>query len=153
MKNIAFLLSAALCLGLMSCEQDYDNALDFSNTHPAYVDFPSGSTLNVAAGGTGTATVESPATPYREATVSWEITGAFTASGSLTIPAGASSAALSYAVPDTNNLTFNAAGQAQATLTLTSVSEGFVLGQGGHFENSTQAKNSFLSRPIVITKP
>lgn len=149
-KNSLYLKYAFLgfLMILMGCETDYEDAVDFSETSLPYVDFPEKGAINLTEGGeTVNVRVESPPATYQDIIVGYEITGAFTASGTVTIPSGELDALIPVSAPDNKVLD----GGGEAILTLTSVSDGYLLGQRKD-ENSPLAGSSFISRPIKLVE-
>lgn len=149
-KNPIYLKYAFICLlmTLMGCEADYEDAVDFSATTLPYVDFPEKGVINLIEGGEAdTIRVESPPTTYQDVVVGYEITGAFTASGTVTIPAGELDAKIPVSAPNNKALD----GDGDAIITLTSVPEGYLLGQRKD-KDSPLAGSSYLSRPIKLVE-
>jgi hypothetical protein len=125
---------ALLLLVLVACEQEpyLDPAVDQSETYPAYVRFddegPVSAAISDTSGTTLTLTVELPPVVYPDTEVTWEVTGAFSASGTVIVPAGLVEADFSLEVPS-NAL---AAGETEgtATVSLVSATNDVVIGRG-----------------------
>ena len=125
---------ALLLLVVVACEQEpyIDPAVDQSETYPAYVRFddegPVSAAITDTSGTTLNFTVEIPPVVYPDTEVTWEVTGAFAASGVVTVPAGLVEADFSVEVPSSAL----GAGESEgtATLSLVSATNEVVIGRG-----------------------
>ncbi len=138
MKNIINILIIGLLVLVSSCQTYFPVEPDLENVYPSYVELASTNPLLVPEGGNITVTLSSRTVIYQAYTVSYELTGDYTASGSVEIPSGYNSKAVSIPV-DAGIVTDE---PLSATLTLVGVSEGMELGRNGNN----------LSVDITITK-
>lgn len=138
MKNIFKLIVLLTLVLTYSCETYDVSAPDFTNTYPSYVELASSAALTVPEGGNIPITLSSRSAIYEAYTVSYEITGDYTASGTIEVPKGVNQ--FSGFVPVEPGVV--ATDALSATLTLTAVSGDVALGRNG----------SNLSVDISITK-
>lgn len=127
MKNIYKLVVILVIATVFGCEQ-YEGAYpDLSETYPAYVEIPNSSAITVPEGGIATINLSSRVVIAEAYTISYEVSGAFTAVGSLDVEAGNSMAELTVPV-DAGIVTEEAV---TATVTLTSITNGMAIGRNG----------------------
>ena len=122
---------AAFCLG---CEKFEDDAVDFSNRYPAYVDFAANAAATAAEGKAATFQVNIRPIQYQDVTVNYTVSGAVNTTGQVVIPAGTANAKFTVPAPATNGA---ADGARAAVVKLTGASEGIALGRIGR---NTEAK-------------
>lgn len=121
----AFMIVAMVTL--YSCDY-YEGAFpDLSETSPAYVELASTSALTVPEGGVINITLSSRTVIYESYTVSYEMTGDYTASGSIDVPEGVNSVTVQIPV-DAGVVADEAL---EATFTLTSATGDIAVGRGG----------------------
>lgn len=91
MKHISKILILMTIVFCYSCES-YDPAEpDLDNTYPSYVEIANTSAATVPEGGAIPLTLSSRTVLYKAYTVSWELTGDYTANGTVDVPAGVNS--------------------------------------------------------------
>lgn len=122
---------AALCLG---CEKFEDDAVDFSNRHPAYVDFAPNTAVKAAEGKAATFQVNMKPIQYQDVTVNYTVTGAVNATGEVVIKAGSSNALITVPALAIND---TVEADRDAVVKLTGASEGIAVGRIGR---NTEAK-------------
>lgn len=127
MKNIFKLSILLVLLALYSCETFDVADPDFSNSYPAYVELASASALTVPEGGNIPISLSSRTVIYEAYSVSYELTGDYTASGTIDVPAGVNS--LETVIPVPPGIVSDAA--LASTLTLTAVTGEVALGRNG----------------------
>lgn len=125
MKNItlkALTFLALVVFGFSSCNDFEDENFDFSTSLPAYVELSSGSIADFA---DSTITVEARVRTALQSviTVDYDITGDFTESGTIEIPAGSVSGTTAITLPGNPDT-------GSATLTITGVDNGLSIGRG-----------------------
>ncbi|RIJ36707.1 hypothetical protein D1627_12775 [Pontibacter oryzae] len=110
-----------------SCEKDMDT-YDFSNSMPAYVEIKSKANIEVEEEKTASITFQSREFFQQDKTLKYEVTGAFTKSGTVTLARNTNSITLNLPVP----ANVVPAGQTSATATLTLVeADGLSVGRKG----------------------
>jgi hypothetical protein len=122
--NMIVLLALAIVYG---CEEYLPAEPDFTNTYPAYVEIAGNASVTVPEGGNVTLVLTSRAVVYEGYTVTWEISGDYTASGTVDVPGGVNQYQVS--VPIEAGIVSESA--LQATVTLTDVSGDMELGRNG----------------------
>jgi hypothetical protein len=122
---------AALCLG---CEKFEDDAVDFSNRHPAYVDFAANTAVKAAEGKAATFQVNIRPIQYKDVTVDYTVSGAVNTTGQVVIPSGTANARFTVPAPASNG---TVEGDRAAVVKLTGASEGIAVGRIGR---NTEAK-------------
>lgn len=137
MKKIVILFS--IILGLYSCEYYDGDSYDFSDTYPAYVELSDISLQNVPEGGSVKVTFPMREVVYKPFDVTWEITGDYTATGTIKVPKGASNYTTTISIPEG----IVSDGSLDARFKLTGTSEGIALGR---------IDNTNLAFDIVINK-
>ena len=153
MNRTIALLIAGLAVLSVACDQEpfEDPNLDFSDTYPAYVRFvdddPLAATITETEGTTITVDIEIPALVYPDTEVSYEVTGAYTASGTGTVPAGLVEGEIFLNIPSSALAAGDSLGE--ATLTLTSATNGVVIGRG---TNALGEELDDTSLPLTITR-
>lgn len=86
MKHKLVLLALfATCLSFTACEEDKDS-YDFSESMPAYVEIKSKTALTVEEGATATVTFQSREAFQQAKTLTYEIAGAYNATGTVVLP-------------------------------------------------------------------
>ncbi len=138
MKNILKILILLLLVFAYGCETYEVAEPDFTHSYPAYVELASTSGQTVPEGGNIVINLSSRTVIYEAYTVSYEITGDYTASGTLNVPKGVNS--FTEAVPVEAGIVSDEA--LSATITLTAVTGGLELGRNG----------ANLSVDVTITK-
>lgn len=138
MKNISKILILISLVLAYSCETYEVAEPDIDNTYPAYVELASSEEQTVPEGGNIMITLSSRTVIYESYSVSYEITGDYSASGTIEVEKGVNQTEV--AVPVAAGIVEEDA--LTATLTLSAVSGNVVLGRNG--EN--------LSVDISITK-
>ncbi len=129
-STILGVLGACLLLAsFSSCDEFEDERLDFSNSFPAFVEFTSSSDLEVNEDTTISVAIRIPPTIYQEVLVNYEVSGAFSATGSGTIPSGVLNGAVSLTIP--TGVIPDGAESAEAIITLTGADNGIVVGRNG----------------------
>jgi hypothetical protein len=127
MKNILKTMTL-LAFGLaFGCESYFPAEPDFENTYPAYVEFENTAAKTVPEGGVINVVLTSRSVVYEAYTVSYEITGDYTASGSVEIPKGVNR--FEVALPVEAGIVTNE--PLSATVTLTDVTGDMALGRNG----------------------
>jgi len=125
---------ALLFLVLVACEQEpyIDPEVDQSQTYPAYVRFddegPVSAAITDTSGTTLTFTVEIPPVVYPDTEVNWEVSGAFTASGTVIVPGGLVEASFGVEVP--SSALDAGESEGTATISLVSATNEVVIGRG-----------------------
>ncbi len=153
MKQHIILILVALAALSMACDPEpfEDPNLDFSNTYPAYVRFvdddPLAAKITETDGATVTVDIEIPVQVYPDTEVTYEVTGAFTASGTGTVEAGLVEGTISFNVPASALAVGDSLGE--ATITLVSATNGVVIGRGS---NALGDELDDIALPITITK-
>lgn len=121
----AFIIVAMVTL--YSCDY-YEGAYpDLSETYPAYVELASTTALTVPEGGAINITLTSRTVIYEAYTVGYEMTGDYTASGSVEVPEGVNS--VTVQIPVDAGVVENEA--LEATFTLTSATGDIAVGRQG----------------------
>ncbi len=124
--NYILMILAALCLG---CEKFEDDTVDFSNRHPAYVDFtPSTAAVKAAEGKAATFQVNMKPIQYQDVTVNYAVTGAVNTTGEVVIKAGSPNARIIVSAPAANG---TVEADREAVVRLTGASEGIAVGRIG----------------------
>ncbi len=127
MKNIMKIM-ILLALGFaFGCESYFPAEPNFENTYPAYVEFENTAEKTVPEGGTINVVLTSRSVVYKAYNVSYEITGDYTASGSVEVPGGVNS--VDVALPVEAGIVTDE--PLSATVTLTDVSGDMALGRNG----------------------
>jgi hypothetical protein len=127
MKNIFKVLILLAFVLSYSCEAYDPIDPDLDNTYPSYVEIANTSGLTVPEGGNITVTLSSRTVVYKAYTVSYEISGGFTASGTVEVPAGVNSVVVS--LPVEAGIVTNEA--LSALVTLTSATNDMAVGRNG----------------------
>ena len=127
MKNIVK-ISMLLVLGFAwSCESYFPAEPDLTNTYPAYVEIENTAPKTVPEGGAIKITLTSRSVVYQSYTVSYEISGDYTASGTVEVPEGMNRYEIS--VPVEAGIVTDE--PLSATVTLTDVTGDMALGRNG----------------------
>jgi hypothetical protein len=129
------LLTFALVYG---CETYVPAGPDLTNTYPAYVEIAGNAAVTVPEGGSVTLGLTTRTVVYEGYTVTWEISGDYSATGTVEVPGGVNQYQVS--IPIEAGIVSD--GALQATVTLTDVSGEMELGRNG--------RNTALE--ITITK-
>lgn len=127
MKNIVKTISLLALIMAYGCETYEPAEPDFSDSYPAYVEIASSAAITVPEGGNIVIMLTSRSVVYDSYTVSYEITGDYTASGTVEVPGGKNQYEVALPV-EAGIVTDNAL---SATFTLTDVSGGMALGRNG----------------------
>jgi hypothetical protein len=99
MKKYAIIIIILAMAGLYSCET-YDSAYpDFDNTYPAYVELEDASDRSLPEGATFELTLQSRNYIYTEYTVSYEISGDYSMTGSIDVPSGVNEYTFTITLP------------------------------------------------------
>lgn len=117
-----------MVIAFPSCEKDFEEEeLNLSNSVPAYVEFANASG-SVEQGNDLLIPVQIPTTQTKASTVSYEIDGGFTGSGTVELEAESYRTNIVVSVPDfgldTNEVVLDA-----AMITLTGITSGYQLGR------------------------
>jgi len=127
--NIIISVCTLCCLVFLftGCKKFEDDTIDFSNKYSAYVDFSTSDTTKVKEGTPVSLVVRMNPIQYKDITVGYTVSGSYSTSGQLVIKAGTSNVTLNLLIPN-NGI---ADGSRNALITLTSVSDGLMLGRIG----------------------
>ena len=127
MKNILKIITL-LVLGIAySCESYFPAEPTLDNTYPAYVEIENTSLKTVPEGGAISITLTTRSVVYKSYSVSYEITGEYTASGTVDVPEGVNRYVIS--VPVAAGIVTDE--PLSAEVTLTSVTGDLALGRNG----------------------
>lgn len=145
MKNmkLKYIFITVLALAIAACAEFEDDALDFSNSLPQYVELSSGDEIESVEGSTVSFTVRVRETFPTDINVDYTVSGDVTASGTVTIAATTLSGDGSFTIPDDDALGTGGS----AVITLTAVDNGLDLGRGG-----PTAGFSSLTRDVTWTE-
>jgi hypothetical protein len=127
MKNIFKVLILLAFVLSYSCEGYDPMEPDLDNTYPSYVEIANTSGVTVPEGGNITVTLSSRTLVYKAYSVSYEISGDYSASGTVEVPTGVNSVLVSLPV-DAGIVTDEAL---SATVTLTSATNDMEVGRNG----------------------
>lgn len=127
MKNIVKTISLLMLIMAYGCETYESAEPDFSDSYPAYVEIANNAAVTVPEGGNIMIMLTSRTVVYDSYTVSYEITGDYTASGTVEVPGGKNQYEVALPV-EAGIVTDDAL---SATVILTDVSDGMALGRNG----------------------
>ncbi len=153
MKSTIIIVVLASIVALTACEQGpfEDPNLNFEDTYPAFVRFddedPIVTSITDSTGNSVTIPLELPAQVYPDTEVSYEVTGAFSATGTAIIEAGLVDGDIELEIPQTATLQGDSLGI--ATITLTGATNNVVLGRG---QNALGDELDPIAREIQINK-
>ncbi|MEM9985379.1 MAG: hypothetical protein AAF804_09805 [Bacteroidota bacterium] len=154
MKLSIIIAVLASIVALTACEQGpfEDPNLNFEDTYPAFVRFddedPVVTSITDSTGNSVTIPLELPAQVYPDTEVSYDVSGAFTASGTATIEAGLVDGDIELEIPQTAAITQGDT-LGFATITLTSATNNVALGRG---DNALGEEIDPIEREIQINK-
>lgn len=137
------------CLLLQACDKKGpgDN-YDFSNSLPPYVEITTKTNLSVVEGTTATIAVRLKTSVQENVVVSYSVTGAFTTTGTVTIPRDALSADVTLAIP--SSLVPSGSATSTAVFKITGAKKGNTdLTIGALGVNSSEVRNIVVSKNLI----
>lgn len=146
MKKLIILFSMAVVIFMQSCEKKGpgDN-YDFSNSLPAYVEISTKTALSVVQGNNATIAVRLKTAVQEDVIVNYSVSGAFSVTGSVTIPKNTLTANAVVAVPA--GVVPASSATATAVFKITGATKG-----GNPLTIGALGVNSDESRNLVISK-
>lgn len=129
MKNIyhKLLVISIVLFAVAGCEDFEDPNIDFSNSLPQYVEFSSGADIEGVEGDTVSATVRMREAQDQDITVSYEVSGDLSVTGTVVIAQGNLSGTFGVVIPENNTLGTGGS----ALLSISAVDNGLDIGRGG----------------------
>lgn len=100
MKTKIFILSiCAVLFGTVGCQNDIEDTYDFSNSIPQYVEIKSKKDIVINETSKAKIEIQSRESFQEDTDISYEVTGAFTKTGSAVLKRGTTSVAIEIEVP------------------------------------------------------
>ncbi len=127
MKTFYKLICILTIVIFHGCESYMPAEPDFDNSYPAYVELANTDLITVAEGTSAEFTLTTRTVVYTGYTVTYAISGAYSATGSVDVPSGVKQMDVSLTIPDG----IVASDPVAAILTLTGVDNGLALGRTG----------------------
>ncbi|MEJ2883858.1 hypothetical protein [Pedobacter sp. GR22-6] len=149
MKKLIILLSLTSAFFLQSCEKKGpgDN-YDFSNSLPAYVEITTKTNLGVVQGNSATIALRLKTAVQQDVVVSYSVTGAFSTTGTVTIPRDGLTANAVVAVPA--GIVPAASASATAVFKITGAKKGTEdLSIGALGANSNEIRNIVVGKNLI----